>query len=41
MLALLRQRNFGLLWFASLIVSLSTASFGMLVKQWLIEYLST
>ncbi|GJE95370.1 hypothetical protein PsYK624_115540 [Phanerochaete sordida] len=28
------------LWFASLIVSLSTASFGMLVKQWLIEYLA-
>ncbi|GJE95384.1 hypothetical protein PsYK624_115680 [Phanerochaete sordida] len=28
------------LWFASLIVSLSTASFGMLVKQWLNEYLA-
>ncbi|GJE95402.1 hypothetical protein PsYK624_115860 [Phanerochaete sordida] len=28
------------LWFGSLIVSLSTASFGMLVKQWLIEYLA-
>ncbi|GJE99257.1 hypothetical protein PsYK624_155070 [Phanerochaete sordida] len=28
------------LWFASLIVSLSTASFGMLVKQWLIEYMA-
>ncbi|GJE92174.1 hypothetical protein PsYK624_083270 [Phanerochaete sordida] len=28
------------LWFASLIVSLSTASFGMLVKQWLSEYLA-
>ncbi|EKM60532.1 uncharacterized protein PHACADRAFT_68826, partial [Phanerochaete carnosa HHB-10118-sp] len=28
------------LWFASLIISLSTASFGMLVKQWLIEYLA-
>ncbi|GJE95412.1 hypothetical protein PsYK624_115960 [Phanerochaete sordida] len=28
------------LWFASLIVSLSTASFGMLVKQWLIEYVA-
>ncbi|GJE95347.1 hypothetical protein PsYK624_115310 [Phanerochaete sordida] len=28
------------LWFASLIVSLSTASFGMLVKQWLTEYLA-
>ncbi|KAJ3556555.1 hypothetical protein NM688_g1964 [Phlebia brevispora] len=28
-------------WFASLILSLSTASFGMLVKQWLREYLAT
>ncbi|GJE95355.1 hypothetical protein PsYK624_115390 [Phanerochaete sordida] len=28
------------LWFASLIVSLSTASFGMLVKQWLNEYVA-
>lgn len=28
------------LWFASLIVSLSTASFGMLVKSWLREYLA-
>ncbi|GJE95411.1 hypothetical protein PsYK624_115950 [Phanerochaete sordida] len=28
------------LWFASLIVSLSTASFGMLVKQWLVEYVA-
>ncbi|GJE95408.1 hypothetical protein PsYK624_115920 [Phanerochaete sordida] len=28
------------LWFASLIVSLSTASFAMLVKQWLIAYLA-
>ncbi|GJE95382.1 hypothetical protein PsYK624_115660 [Phanerochaete sordida] len=28
------------LWFASLVVSLSTASFGMLVKQWLNEYLA-
>ncbi|KAJ3544658.1 hypothetical protein NM688_g5717 [Phlebia brevispora] len=27
-------------WFASLILSLSTASFGMLVKQWLREYLA-
>ncbi|EKM53489.1 uncharacterized protein PHACADRAFT_59286, partial [Phanerochaete carnosa HHB-10118-sp] len=26
------------LWFASLICSLATASFGMLVKQWLREY---
>ncbi|EKM60628.1 uncharacterized protein PHACADRAFT_58937, partial [Phanerochaete carnosa HHB-10118-sp] len=28
------------LWFASLIVSLATASFSMLVKQWLREYLA-
>ncbi|KAJ3553327.1 hypothetical protein NM688_g3676 [Phlebia brevispora] len=28
------------LWFASLIISLSTSSFGMLVKQWLREYLA-
>lgn len=28
------------LWFASLIFSLATASFGMLVKQWLREYLA-
>ena len=28
------------LWFASLIISLSTASFSMLVKQWLREYLA-
>ncbi|GJE99260.1 hypothetical protein PsYK624_155120 [Phanerochaete sordida] len=28
------------LWFASLIVCLSAASFGMLVKQWLIEYMA-
>jgi hypothetical protein len=28
------------LWFASLIISLVTASFGMLVKQWLREYLA-
>ncbi|GJE95418.1 hypothetical protein PsYK624_116020 [Phanerochaete sordida] len=28
------------LWFASLIISLSTASFGMLVKQWLTEYVA-
>ena len=28
------------LWFASLIVSLATASFGMLVKSWLREYLA-
>ncbi|EKM50848.1 uncharacterized protein PHACADRAFT_128443, partial [Phanerochaete carnosa HHB-10118-sp] len=28
------------LWFASLIISLATASFGMLVKQWLREYLA-
>lgn len=28
------------LWFASLVVSLSTASVGMLVKQWLNEYLA-
>ncbi|GJE95383.1 hypothetical protein PsYK624_115670 [Phanerochaete sordida] len=28
------------LWFASLVVSLSTASFGLLVKQWLTEYLA-
>ncbi|KAJ3531459.1 hypothetical protein NM688_g7571 [Phlebia brevispora] len=28
------------LWFASLILSLGTASFGILVKQWLREYLS-
>ncbi|KAJ3555725.1 hypothetical protein NM688_g2417 [Phlebia brevispora] len=28
------------LWFASLIISLSTVSFGMLVKQWLREYLA-
>ncbi|GJE99253.1 hypothetical protein PsYK624_155030 [Phanerochaete sordida] len=28
------------LWFASLVISLSTASFGMLVKQWLIEYMA-
>ena len=28
------------LWFASLILSLVTASFGMLVKQWLREYLA-
>lgn len=28
------------LWFASLILSLATASFGMLVKQWLREYLA-
>ncbi|KAJ3556557.1 hypothetical protein NM688_g1963 [Phlebia brevispora] len=28
-------------WFASLILSLSTASFGILVKQWLREYLAT
>ena len=28
------------LWFASLIISLSTASIGMLVKQWLTEYLA-
>ncbi|KAJ3553212.1 hypothetical protein NM688_g3731 [Phlebia brevispora] len=28
-------------WFASLVLSLSTASFGMLVKQWLREYLAT
>lgn len=28
------------LWFASLLCSLGTASFGMLVKQWLREYLS-
>ena len=29
------------LWFASLIISLVTASFGMLVKQWLREFLAT
>jgi hypothetical protein len=29
------------LWFASLICSLATASFGMLVKQWLHEYLAS
>lgn len=29
-----------ILWFASLILSLITASFGMLVKQWLREYLA-
>ncbi|KAI0689231.1 hypothetical protein BC835DRAFT_1283343, partial [Cytidiella melzeri] len=29
-----------ILWFASLIVSLVTASFGILVKQWLREYLA-
>lgn len=28
------------LWFTSLILSLSTASYGMLVKQWLREYLA-
>ncbi|EKM55605.1 uncharacterized protein PHACADRAFT_60471, partial [Phanerochaete carnosa HHB-10118-sp] len=28
------------LWFASLIISLATASFSMLVKQWLREYLA-
>ncbi|KAI0695535.1 hypothetical protein BC835DRAFT_946113 [Cytidiella melzeri] len=28
------------LWFSSLIISLTTASFGMLVKQWLREYLA-
>ncbi|KAK7686509.1 hypothetical protein QCA50_010107 [Cerrena zonata] len=33
-----RQINY--LWFSSLILSLVTASFGMLVKQWLREYLS-
>lgn len=33
-----RQVNY--LWFSSLILSLVTASFGMLVKQWLREYLS-
>ena len=33
-----RQLNY--LWFSSLILSLVTASFGMLVKQWLREYLS-
>ncbi|EKM50859.1 uncharacterized protein PHACADRAFT_75372, partial [Phanerochaete carnosa HHB-10118-sp] len=29
------------LWFASLIISLATASFSMLVKQWLREYLAS
>ena len=33
-------RRINYLWFSSLILSLVTASFGMLVKQWLREYLS-
>ncbi|KAK7690500.1 hypothetical protein QCA50_005598 [Cerrena zonata] len=33
-------KHINYLWFSSLILSLVTASFGMLVKQWLREYLS-
>ncbi|CAL1712638.1 unnamed protein product [Somion occarium] len=36
----LAARRVNIFWFASLILSLVTASFGMLVKQWLREFLS-
>lgn len=38
--ASLSAKGFNALWFASLILSLMTASFGMLVKQWLREFLA-
>ncbi|KAI0085040.1 hypothetical protein BDY19DRAFT_897285, partial [Irpex rosettiformis] len=36
----LNAQRINILWFASLVISLSTASFGIVVKQWLREYLA-